>query len=56
MNCKSSYGQQSSVALSHLCIVPLAWSLGMTVLKDLVRQLKTGKKELFPSDWQAWWQ
>lgn len=56
MNCKSSSGQQSSVALSHVCIVPLAWSLGMPVLKDPIRQLKTEKKGLFPSDWQAWWQ
>jgi len=48
MNCKSSYRQASSMDLSHMFIVPLAWSLGMPVLKDLVRQLKTEKRRLSP--------
>lgn len=56
IKCKNSYGWQSGEALSHVWIVPLAWAFGMPVLKDLVRQLKTEKKEVFPSNWQAWWQ
>lgn len=33
----------SQAWLCLTCIVPLAWSLGMLILKDLVRQLKTEK-------------
>lgn len=38
----------SQAWLCLTCIVPLAWSLGMLVLKDPVRQLKTEKRRVSP--------